>query len=72
MSSLIKSGRQGKDFPAHMMGKMHKEMRECPNVDNHIYGPDGYCEWHEWTKKVSKTHTQKKCKCGFYCLWEKK
>lgn len=74
MSSIIEGEGilKGKDIPKHMGGKMHKGLADCPNIDNHIYGPEAYSEWHEWSKKMAKTHEQLKCKCGFYVIWESK
>ena len=61
----------GKDIPPHLKGIHHKKLRECPNIDNHLYGPEGYLEHDTWADKMIETHDQKKCQCGFYVIWEK-
>lgn len=43
-------------------------MSEC----KHTKCPAGYLQWHPWAEKMSKTHTQIKCKnCGLYAIWIK-
>jgi len=33
----------------------------------------GYLQKHEWMRKMSRTHNQRKCKvCGLYSVWTKK
>lgn len=64
--------RKGTDIPPHMKGPMHKIMRECPDIEQHVYGPDGYGDSSNWALEMSKTHEQKICICGFYCLWVEK
>lgn len=38
--------------------------------NNHTPCPDGYLNWHDWAKKMSKTHRQTKCPdCSKYVVW---
>lgn len=46
----------------------------CPRAGLHTAsGPAGYLQWHEWAKRMSRTHRQRKCPgCGLYKIWEPK
>lgn len=42
----------------------------CPNMMDHTDGPDGYLQWHDWARRMSKNHRQSKCAgCGLYKIW---
>lgn len=48
---------------------------ECTHAHlHHKIGESlGYVAWHQWAKKMSKTHVQEKCPgCGLYKIWRKK
>lgn len=52
-----------------MSDKIRAEQDRCPNVAEHVYGPDGYIQWHAWAQKMSKTHRQTRCPgCGFWLI----
>lgn len=43
---------------------------DCPGFIDHTPSPPGYLEWHEWAKKMGRTHRQIKCAgCGLYKIW---
>lgn len=43
---------------------------DCPNADQHTPEPPGYVEWHEWAKKMAKTHKQRRCSgCDRWSIW---
>lgn len=38
--------------------------------DDHNEGPSGYLDWHEWAKRMGRTHHQLRCAgCGLYKIW---
>lgn len=53
--------------------RIRAEQDACPNAADHVYGPRGYVQWHEWAERMSKTHRQSKCKgCGYWLIaWPK-
>lgn len=45
----------------------------CPNRADHAEEPSGYLQWHEWAKRMSKTHKQSRCPgCGLWKIWTPK
>ena len=39
----------------------------------HTKSPDGYLQWHEWSKLRERTHIQRQCRgCGLWSIWEPK
>lgn len=43
---------------------------DCPDFMNHTPSPKGYLGWHDWAKKLGRTHRQVKCPgCGLYAIW---
>ena len=43
---------------------------ECSSVEKHTPCPEGFIDWHDWAKKMGKTHVQVKCDgCGLYTIW---
>jgi hypothetical protein len=48
----------------------YKSAENCPNIEKHTACPTGYLQWHEWARRMSRTHRQRKCTtCGFYAEW---
>jgi hypothetical protein len=42
----------------------------CPNLAEHTPQPSGYLAWHDWARRMAKTHRQKRCKgCNLYAIW---
>jgi hypothetical protein len=36
----------------------------------HTYSPRGYNRWHEWARRMAKTHKQTRCRvCGLWEVW---
>lgn len=43
---------------------------DCPSFHDHTPQPEGYIEWHDWAKRMMRTHKQTKCTgCGLYMIW---
>ena len=60
----------GKIIVCSDIGIYEKTGQECPNYENHEPMPIGYVEFHEYGKKLNKTHKNVKCPgCGKYRLW---
>ena len=42
----------------------------CPDIMHHTECPNGYLQWHEWARRMSKAHKQIKCSgCGLFAIW---
>lgn len=42
----------------------------CPAFHDHTPAPSGYIAWHEWAKKMGRTHRPIKCTgCKRYAIW---
>jgi hypothetical protein len=42
----------------------------CPNAAEHTPAPSGYVSWHEWAKRMGKTHHQQRCPgCDLLKIW---
>lgn len=47
-----------------------EDPHEC---EPHMLCPSGYNDWHNWARRMGKTHVQRKCKgCGLFEIWEPK
>ncbi len=45
----------------------------CPNIEDHMRGPEGYLQWNAWAEEMAKTHRQRRCAgCGLFVIWEPK
>ena len=46
----------------------------CRDASKHTDKSDaGYVNWHAWSARKSKTHTQHRCQtCGFWVMWKRK
>lgn len=43
---------------------------DCPHFEDHTPCPDGYIAWHDWARKMNRTHLATKCKgCGLFKIW---
>jgi hypothetical protein len=43
---------------------------DCPSFFDHTPSPSGYNQWHDWAKRMSRTHRQIRCTdCGLYAIW---
>lgn len=50
-----------------------RDRDECSNRASHTPRPDGYHEFLEWCREMSKTHTQEQCpSCGYYVIWKER
>jgi len=47
-------------------------IEECPDKEKHEHGPVSLLGWDRWAEEKERTHTQVKCKCGFYLIWKPK
>jgi hypothetical protein len=46
------------------------ELRDCPSFFDHTPCPEGYIEWHDWAKKMGRTHKQIRCtRCNLFAIW---
>jgi hypothetical protein len=51
----------------------YRSAEDCPDIEQHTACPSGYLHWHEWAKRMARTHRQKRCPtCGFWSIWEKR
>jgi len=42
----------------------------CPRASEHTPQPASYLDWHEWARRMSKTHRQRRCEgCGRLNVW---
>lgn len=42
----------------------------CPDLIDHTVAPKGYLAWHDWAKRMGRTHRSIKCAgCGLYVIW---
>jgi hypothetical protein len=49
----------------------YKRAEDCPSFFDHTPCPPGYLQWHDWAKKMLRTHRQVRCtRCRFYAIWE--
>lgn len=47
-----------------------RRVKQVKGECRHTPCPEGYCEWHGWAERASKTHAQIKCKCcGKWSVW---
>lgn len=43
---------------------------DCPDFMHHTPCPPGYLQWHEWARKMSRTHRSTRCTgCGRFVIW---
>lgn len=43
---------------------------DCPSFHDHTPSPAGYLQWHDWARKMLRTHRQVRCpNCGLYVIW---
>ncbi len=47
--------------------------RPCPHQAAHTPAPSAYLDWHDWARRMEKTHRQVMCNgCGRYLIWRPK
>lgn len=49
---------------------MARRVEDCPSFHDHTPAPSGYNQWHDWARKMLRTHKQIRCTgCGLYQIW---
>lgn len=66
--------RLGNEVPLRITWAKGDPVPAAPDLcEPHTESPDGFLQWHEWAKRMEKTHTQRQCKgCGLWAIWEPK
>lgn len=56
--------------PARVHSFVGEEAVKCPSFHDHTPAPSGYNQWHDWARKMLRTHKQIRCTgCGLYQIW---
>lgn len=46
------------------------QLSKALTCTDHTLAPAGYLAWHDWAKRMSRTHRQVRCAgCGLYAIW---
>lgn len=69
MRKLITVGHHGTDIPPNTKPQIRAQLNNCKKIGEHVYGPDGYSEWHDWARRMGSNYRQEQCDCGFFVLW---
>lgn len=47
-----------------------RRVEDCPSFHDHTPAPAGYNQWHDWARKMLRTHKQIRCTgCGLFHIW---
>jgi hypothetical protein len=45
-------------------------MPPCPEAQRHTPAPTRFMAWHEWARRMARTHHQVRCPaCGLFAVW---